>query len=456
MEHIGALILAAGKGTRMRSEHPKVLHTLLGEPMVWYVYQALEGLVPEAAVWTVVGHGADQMRAAFPARTPGFVLQERQLGTGHALQAAWPALEAAGMATVLVVNGDTPLVPRASLAALLEAFRAQGPALAFLTVDLPAPGAFGRVVRGPGGAVAAIVEAKDYDPAAHGPETGEINSGIYVLDMAAVGPLLPRLCNSNASGEFYITDLVDLAVGAGLPVLGVRAGNDPQLLGVNSPAELARAEELLRARIVDELLESGVTVHQPGAAVVGPRATLEPGCAITGPCELYGATTIAAGASVASHTWVKDSTIGPGALVRPFCHIEGASIGPQCQIGPFARLRPLAVTEEGARVGNFVEMKKARLGPGAKAGHLTYLGDTQVGAGANIGAGTITCNYDGKHKHETVIGQDAFIGSNTALVAPVRIGDRALVGAGSVITKDVGDDMLALERSRQRELPRRK
>lgn len=456
MEHIGALILAAGKGTRMRSERPKVLHTLLGEPMVWYVYQALEGLVPGDAVWTVVGHGVQQMRAAFPGRTPGFVLQERQLGTGHALQTAWPALGEAGVDTLLVVNGDTPLVPRAALEVLLEAFHARRPALALLTVDLPDPGAFGRVVRDPGGDVAAIVEARDYDPAAHGPESGEINSGIYALDVAAVAPLLPRLDNSNASGEFYITDLVGLATRAGLPVLGVRAGADPQLLGVNSPAELARAEELLRARIVEGLLEAGVMVHQPGAAVVGPRAVLEPGCEISGPCEILGTTRVAAGASVGAQTWIRDSDIGPGALVRPFCHIEGAQVGPDCQIGPFARLRPQAVTEEGARVGNFVEMKKARLGPGAKAGHLSYLGDAQVGAGANIGAGTITCNYDGKNKHLTVIGQDAFIGSNTALVAPVRIGDRALVGAGSVITRDVGDDMLALERSRQRELPRRK
>jgi bifunctional UDP-N-acetylglucosamine pyrophosphorylase/glucosamine-1-phosphate N-acetyltransferase len=456
MAHTGALILAAGKGTRMRSERPKVLHTLLGEPMLWHVYRALEGLVPDSAVWTVVGHGAQQMRAAFPGRTPGFVVQERQLGTGHALQTAWPALDSAGVGTLLVVNGDTPLVPRAALAALLDEFQARRPALAFLTVDLPDPGAFGRVVRDAHGAVAAIVEAKDYDPAVHGPLGGEINSGIYAQDMAAVGPLLPRQGNANASGEFYITDLVALAVQAGLPVLGVRGGADPQLLGVNSPAELARAEELLRASIVDGLLDAGVMVHQPGTAVVGPRAVLEPGCEISGPCEIHGATRIAAGASVGSHCWIRDAEIGPGALVRPFCHIEGASVGPDCQIGPFARLRPQAVTEQGARVGNFVEMKKARLGPGAKASHLTYLGDAQVGAGANIGAGTITCNYDGRSKHETVIGEGAFIGSNTALVAPVRIGDRALVGAGSVITRDVGDDMLALERSRQRELPRRK
>ncbi len=272
-------------------------------------------------------------------------------------------------------------------------------------MDLPDPGAFGRVARDERGAVTAIVEARDYDPESHGPESGEINSGIYVLDVAAVAPLLERLDNGNASGEFYITDLVALAAADGLAVLGVRAGNDPQLLGVNSPAELARAEELLRARIVDGLLESGVTVHQPGGAVGGPRGVLEPGCEISGPCELYGATRVAAGASVGSHCWIKDAEIGPGALVRPFCHIEGASVGPDCQIGPFARLRPQAVTEQGARVGNFVEMKKARLGPGAKAGHLTYLGDAEVGAGANIGAGTITCNYDGKNKHRTVIGR---------------------------------------------------
>ncbi len=455
MAQTGALILAAGKGTRMRSERPKVLHTLLGEPMLWYVLKALDGLVPQEATWTVVGHGADAVRAAFPEHEAGFVLQERQLGTGHALQTAWPAVTASGVGSLLVVNGDTPLVPRDGLRMLREAFAASGAALAFLTVDLAEPGAFGRVVRGPDGACTAIVEAKDFDPAVHGAQSGEINAGSYVLDVAAVGPLLDRLTDDNASGEFYITDLVALAVASGLRVEAVRGGANPQLLGVNSPEELVRAEDLLRAGVVAFWTQEGVTVRQGASVVIGPRSALAPGCEITGPCELYGEVLVGPGARIDSHCVLRDSSVAGGAHVKSFCHIEGAAIGPDCQVGPYARLRPGAVLEDGSRVGNFVEVKKARLGKGAKASHLTYLGDAEVGAGANIGAGTITCNYDGVHKHKTVIGQGAFIGSNTALVAPVRVGDRALVGAGSVITRDVGDDMLALERSKQRQAPRR-
>jgi len=456
MAQTGALILAAGKGTRMRSERPKVLHTLLGEPMLWYVYQALDGLVDASAVWSVIGHGAEMVRAAFPTRESGFVLQERQLGTGHALQTAWPTLLAAGTETLLVLNGDTPLITTQSLRTLLDASRGSDTAVSFLTMELDDPGAFGRVVRAPDDAVAAIVEAKDFDPTRHGKETGEINSGIYVLNVAAVGPLLEKLRDDNASGEYYITDLVALAVAEGLSVLGVRNGSDPHLLGVNNPAELVEAEQRLRADIVATWLEAGVCIHGPDSAVIGPRATLAPGSEIFAPCELYGQVVVSSEARIDSHCWVLDSHIGEGAHIKSFCHLDGAQVGPGCQVGPYARLRPLAVLEQDARVGNFVEVKKARLGKGAKASHLSYLGDAHIGAGANIGAGTITCNYDGTHKHHTEIGQGAFIGSNTALVAPVRVGDGALVGAGSVITQDVGDNMLAVERSKQRQIPRRK
>ena len=424
MAQTGALILAAGKGTRMRSERPKVLHTLLGEPMLWYVHKALDGLVPAETTWTVIGHGADAVRAAFPGRESGFVLQEDQRGTGHALQTAWPRILDSGVAALLVVNGDTPLVPRDGLGALAQAFSDSGAALAFLTVDLDDPGAYGRVVRGPDGQCTAIVEAKDFDPATHGEATGEINSGIYALDVAAVGPLLERLSDDNASGELYITDLVGLAVAEGLGVQAVRGGPNPQLLGVNSPLELARTEELLRMGIVSFWMEEGVTVHQPDSAVIGPRAALSPGCEIFAPCELYGEVLTGAGTRIDSHCVIRDSHVGAGTHVKSFSHVESAAIGPNCQVGPYARLRPGAVLEDGSRVGNFVEMKKARLGKGAKASHLTYLGDAEVGAGANIGAGTITCNYDGVNKHQTVIGEGAFIGSNTALVAPVRVGER--------------------------------
>ncbi|MBU1003829.1 MAG: bifunctional UDP-N-acetylglucosamine diphosphorylase/glucosamine-1-phosphate N-acetyltransferase GlmU [Proteobacteria bacterium] len=450
---VAALVLAAGKGTRMRSERPKVLHTLLAEPMLDYVYTALDAIKPEALL-TVVGHGADQLRAAFPERNAGFILQERQLGTGHALQTAWERLMADAPETILVVNGDTPLVSPARLAGLIAEFRAQQADLAFLTVTLDHAGAFGRVVRHSDDSVRAIVEAKDFNPALHGPEKGEINAGIYALRPTTIGPLLGQLSNDNASGELYITDLVSLGIAHGLKVLALRSGRDLSLLGVNSPAELVAAEDLLRQGIVNRHLDSGVLIRQASQAVIGPRVELQPGCELAGPCELLGETKVACGAVIGPHVWIKDSRIGEGSSIKPFSHLEGARVARDCQIGPYARLRPLAVVEDEARVGNFVEMKKATLHKGAKAGHLSYLGDAEIGAGANIGAGTITCNYDGVRKHRTIIGENAFIGSNTALVAPVTVGDGALIGAGSVITKDVAPNTLAITRSKQKNLPR--
>ena len=451
----GALVLAAGKGTRMKSDRPKVLATLLGEPMLGYALAAAESLCGER-VWTVVGHAADAVRSAFPGASGRFLTQEPQLGTGHALQTAWPALRAAGLGWCLVVNGDTPLADAGRLAEFVRQAQAEGADLAFLSLDLDDPGAFGRVVRDPAGGVEAIVEAKDWKAAGGAAGPGEINAGIYWLRLDAVDPLLARLSADNAGGEFYITDLVGLAKAAGLAVAAVHAGRDPHLLGINSPAELARAEEFLRGRIVDGLLDAGVTVHRPDLVTVGPRAQVSPGAELFGPCEVLGASRVAPGAVVESHCVLRDAVLEPGCTVRSFSHLEEAQVGEGCVVGPYARLRPGAVLEEGARVGNFVEMKKAVLRRGAKANHLTYLGDAEVGEGANVGAGTITCNYDGANKHRTVIGAGAFIGSNTALVAPVKVGENALVGAGSVITKDVEPGQLALTRAPQRQMPRRK
>lgn len=456
-EGYGALVLAAGKGTRMHSEKPKVLHEILGEPMLWYLFRTLRPLFGDR-VWTVVGHKAEMLEQAFPEQTGTFVLQAEQLGTGHALQQAWQALDTAGLSHVLVVNGDTPLVSADALEHFMERTREEGAALSFISLTLEGPGAFGRVLRRggqPEGRVEAIIEAKDYDPAKHGPEPREINAGIYCLDMKAVEPLLGKLTNGNKSGEYYITDLIDLVVSAGLTVAAVNCGSDPALLGVNSPAELVRAEEYLRAEIVTDWLARHVIIRQAESVRIGPRVSLTPGAEITGPCELYGATDVQAGARLLSHTWVLSSSIGRDALIKPFSHLEKAQVGPECQVGPYARLRPGAVLETDARVGNFVEVKNSVLGPGVKAGHLSYLGDAEVGAQTNIGAGTITCNYDGKNKHKTRIGKEAFIGSNTALVAPVDVGDKALVGAGSVITQDVPESSLSIARSRQKNLVHR-
>jgi len=451
-ERIGALILAAGKGTRMKSDAPKVLRTLLGLPMAWYVHRAVSALCADR-VLTVVGHRAELVEAAFPELAGRFVLQAEQLGTGHALSVALPRLLGAGYSHVLVVNGDAPLVTADSLGRFVEAALAARADVAFVSIELPAPGAYGRVVRQGGGV--RIVEAKDFDPARDGAPTGEINAGVYCLRLESVAPLLGTLDNDNKSGEYYITDLVGLAGAAGLAVAAVNRGHDEAYLGINSPRELVAAEEILRRRIVDAHLEAGVVIRAAAAARIGPQAAIAPGAELCGPVELYGTTTIGSGAIVASHCVLVDAVIDDQATIHPFCHIEDARVSTGCQVGPYARLRPKSVLEAGARVGNFVEMKKSRLGPGAKAGHLAYLGDAEVGAGANIGAGAITCNYDGTHKHRTVIGEGAFIGSNSALVAPVAIGAGALVGAGSVITSDVPDNALALGRGRQVIKPRK-
>lgn len=444
-----AVVLAAGKGTRMKSEKPKVLHTLLGEPMLGYVLGALGRLFGEN-VYSVIGHGAEQVRSAFPELTDGrFILQKEQKGTGHALQVAWEELKSLGLDKVLVINGDTPVASTRALEVLIAAARQDDADLAFMTLTLEDPAHFGRVVRDEAGMVSAIVEAKDYDVSKYGHETGEINAGIYLIDMQSVAPLLDSLSDDNKSGEYYITDLVGLAVEEGLTVSGISAGDDPLLLGINSPLELAAAEEMIRAEIVREWLSRGVVIHAPGSVRIGPRVVLDPDTEISGPTELYGKSSTGPGAVIGSHVVILDSEIGPGSEIRSFSHLDNAIVGENCQVGPYARLRPGALMQEGARIGNFVEMKKAVLGPGAKANHLSYLGDTEVGARSNIGAGTITCNYDGKNKYKTIIGEESFIGSNTALVAPVKLGARSLIGAGSVITKDVDDDTLAVSRAKQ-------
>ncbi|WP_419785720.1 bifunctional UDP-N-acetylglucosamine diphosphorylase/glucosamine-1-phosphate N-acetyltransferase GlmU [Pseudodesulfovibrio sp.] len=445
---ITALVLAAGKGTRMHSPRPKVLQTLLREPMLGYVYRALDPIFSD--IVTIVGHGADEVAAAFPGRN--FVLQAEQLGTGHAVQTGWDAVKESGATHCLVINGDTPLVMPEAIERLLEAQNAD---LAFMTITPKSPAAFGRVVRDEDRRITAIVEAKDYDIAVHGHATGEVNAGIYLLNVATIGPLLDQLKNSNASGEYYVTDLVGLAVTEGLTVSGVQCGDDLSLMGINSPRELIEAENALRRRIVEGLIDSGVLIHNPDTVIVGPGAKVEPGAEIFGHCEIYGESFVAAGAKLGSYNQITDCTFAPGCEIREFCHMEKANVGPDAQVGPYARLRPGAELKKGCRVGNFVEIKKSVVGEGSKASHLTYLGDTEVGAGVNIGAGTITCNYDGKNKFKTVISDGAFIGSNTALVAPVTVGRDALVGAGSTITKDVPDESAGIARGKQITIKRR-
>ena len=451
---LGALVLAGGKGTRMYSNLPKVLQPILGEPMLSYVHAALKPLFGDQ-IWTVIGHRADLLRLAFPQLEDRFVLQEQQLGTGHALQTAWPALREACLTHVLVVSGDVPLISKDTMTTFLNAMERSKSPLGFITLTLSDPGEYGRVLRS-GRTVSNIIEAKDYDSTIYGPEPNEINAGIYCLELDRIEPLLPLLQNKNKSGEFYITDLISLAVRADMDVVGVQCGDDSSLLGVNNPQELIRTENILREDIVRNWLEAGVFIHSSESVRIGPDVVIAPGARIQGPCEILGASRIAAHAEVEPFCHLNHVDLGEGAKVRSFSHLENATLKAGAMAGPYARLRPGAVLEEGSRVGNFVEVKNATLARGAKAGHLTYLGDAHIGEGANIGAGTITCNYDGHKKHRTTIAARAFIGSNTALVAPVSIGEGSVVGAGSTITKDVPENTLALTRPEQINKPRRK
>lgn len=449
-----ALILAGGKGTRMHSDKPKVLKTLLGEPMLYYVYKALESSFADK-IYTIVGFGAEHVQDAFPDRAEKFILQKEQLGTGHALQTAWESIKKSGCEYCFVINGDTPLVNKKSVIDFLASVQEDKADLSFLTIKPDGQNQFGRVIRDKNSQVLAIVEAKDYDESVHGPASGEVNAGIYCLKVSSIESLLFKLTNENRSGEYYITDLVDLAVANNMNVTAVNCGNSIDLMGINTPVELAKAESALRCKIVHELLEQGVVIHNYECAAIGPKAEIAPGAEISGPCEIFGESVLGSGSCVEFNVWMRNARIAENATIHSFSHITDCEVGVGCSVGPYGRLRPGAVLEEGAKIGNFVEVKKSRLGKGVKASHLTYLGDSEVGAGTNVGAGTITCNYDGKNKFKTIIGEDVFIGSNSALVAPVNIGAGSLIGAGSTITRNVNEGELAIARSKQVNLRRR-
>lgn len=448
-QRFSAVVLAAGKGTRMRSSKPKVMHTLLGSPMLAYVLASLEPVFGDQ-IFVISGHAADQLENAF--QGIAFIRQAEQLGTGHALMQAMPGLEAGGAERVLVINGDAPLVSAPAISDFVEA--AKGADLAFATITMADAGSYGRVILRDG-KLAAIIEARDFDPALHGPDAGLVNAGLYCFSIEALQKLLPRIGNANASGEYYITDLIGLALESGFSVRPISCGDDLALLGVNTPAELAQAEDLLARRTAERLLANGVIIHNPGQLRASPLAEIAPGCEISAPCEIYGRSILESGCEVGPYCLIRDSAIRAGAKIHAFSHLAGAQVGQDAIVGPYARLRPGAVLMREAHVGNFVELKKTVLGAGAKANHLTYLGDSEIGAGTNIGAGTITCNYDGKNKFQTVIGENCFIGSNSSLVAPVAIGADALVAAGSVVTGDVPPHMRAFGRARQVNKPKK-
>jgi bifunctional UDP-N-acetylglucosamine pyrophosphorylase/glucosamine-1-phosphate N-acetyltransferase len=450
---ICALVLSAGKGTRMKSALPKVLHLLLGEPMLWYVHYALRGVFDRQDIFYVIGYKADLIKDSLDFIQGQTVYQQAQLGTGHALQCAYSYLVERGYEWCLVVNGDVPLLNMEKVLPMMEQALLSKVAMAFLTIYLDDPKGYGRVIRDDSGNLKGIVEEKDIgDKVVR--ETKEVNAGIYFINLKMIKDYLFKLTNENRQGEYYLPQLIEFLVRDGRKVLGVSAGEDTAFLGVNSSRELVKCDELLRNKITSELLDKGVLIYNPDQVRIGPKVEIEVGARITGPVEIYGECSIERDVVIDSYVWITNSKISFGSRIFSFSHIEEATIGPNSKIGPFARLRPGAVLVEDVKVGNFVEIKKSLLEKGVKASHLSYLGDSFIGEDTNIGAGTITCNYDGKNKHKTYIGRSVFVGSNTSLVAPLKIGDRALIGAGSTITKDVPNGALALERSEQKNLKR--
>ena len=437
---LSVIILAAGQGTRMRSELPKVLHGLAGRPLLAHVLATARGLADDVCI--VYGHGGVAVPATFAGEPLRWVLQADQLGTGHAARHAMEHTPAGNR--VLILYGDVPLLTRATLERLLDA--APGDELAILTVDMDDPAGYGRVLRD-GGAVTGIVEHKD----ARGAELSitEINTGVMVCPGDRLKGWLAALGNDNAQGEYYLTDVVAMAVADGVTVHGIKAGSVSEVMGINDKKQLAQAERVLQARLVDELMADGVGFADPARVDIRGTLTCGRDVFIDVNAVFEGEVSLGDGTRIESNNLIRDSRLGPGTVVHSNCHIEGATSGNNCEIGPFARLRPGAELANDVKVGNFVEVKKSRIGDGSKVNHLTYIGDAEIGTAVNVGAGTITCNYDGAMKHRTTIGDGAFIGSGVNLVAPVEVGAGATIGAGSTITKPAPAHELTLERSKQ-------
>ncbi|GAA3550492.1 bifunctional UDP-N-acetylglucosamine diphosphorylase/glucosamine-1-phosphate N-acetyltransferase GlmU [Zobellella aerophila] len=439
-----AVILAAGKGTRMRSPLPKVLHPVAGKPMVSHVIEAAKACAVDG-IHLVYGHGAEQLKARIDEPGLSWVHQAEQLGTGHAVAVALPDM--ADNDRVLVLYGDTPLLQPETLTRLLAAQPAGGVGL--LTVTLDNPTGYGRIVR-ENGQVIGIVEQKDASPEQLA--INEVNTGVLVAQAKQLKGWLARLNNDNAQGEYYLTDIFAMAHADGCEVATVQPESTTEVEGANDRVQLAGLERAYQAMQAERLMRSGVTLLDParfdlrGSLTTGEEVTIDVNVIVEGRVTLGHHVKIGAGCIL------KDCTIADHAEVKPYSIIEGAELGVDSSAGPFARLRPGAVLAEDAHVGNFVEMKKSRLGAGSKAGHLSYLGDAEIGDKVNIGAGTITCNYDGVNKFQTVIEDGVFVGSDTQLVAPVRIGKNATLGAGSTITKDVAEAELVITRVRQRHI----
>ncbi|WP_180101108.1 bifunctional UDP-N-acetylglucosamine diphosphorylase/glucosamine-1-phosphate N-acetyltransferase GlmU [Acinetobacter sp. YH12151] len=435
------IILAAGKGTRMRSSLPKVLQPLAGRPLLGHVIDTAKKLNADNII-TIYGHGGEQVQAAFTAQKIKWVEQSEQLGTGHAVQMTLPVLPQDGVS--LILSGDVPCINPFTLQKLLDATAETG--IGLVTLTLPDANGYGRIVR-KNGQIQAIVEHKDATNEQR--QIQEINTGIYAVSNAKLHQWLPNLSNENVQGEYYLTDIVAMALADGMQVASVEPEMAFEVEGVNDRVQLAALERQFQACQAKQLMQQGVHLIDPsrfdlrGNLTVGQDVQIDINVIIEGDCELGDHVEIGAGCII------KNTKIAAGTKVQPYSIFDNAIVGEDTQIGPFARLRPGAKLAAEVHIGNFVEVKNTTIGVGSKANHFTYLGDAEIGAGSNIGAGTITCNYDGANKFKTIIGDQAFIGSNSSLVAPVKIGNGATVGAGSTITRDVEDNSLAVERSKQ-------
>ncbi len=442
MSLLEIIILAAGQGKRMRSPRPKVLHTVGGRPMLAHVLATARTLAPRA-VHIVYGHGGDQVRAAITDGNVNWVHQAEQHGTGHAMAQALPSVPDG--ARVLVLYGDVPLIRSETLKKLIES---AGDGLGVLTARLANPAGYGRIVRDPAGRVVRIVEDKDATAAERA--IAEINTGFLTAPAGRLKGWVGALRNHNAQGEYYLTDIIGMAAADGQPIGSVTASDTVEILGVNSPQELARVERHYQKDRADEVMQQGVTLRDParfdlrGTLTAGRDVIIDINVVIEGQVELGD------GVVIGPNNVIRDAVIGAGTVIQPNCVIEETVIGADCRIGPFARLRPGTKLADHVHIGNFVEVKNSELAAGSKANHLAYLGDATVGAKVNIGAGAITANYDGAHKHRTVIGDNASIGANGVLVAPVTVGAGATIGAGSVISKDAPAGELTLTRAEQR------
>jgi bifunctional UDP-N-acetylglucosamine pyrophosphorylase/glucosamine-1-phosphate N-acetyltransferase len=439
---LSVIILAAGQGTRMKSALPKVMHKLAGMPMLEHVYNRSLELAAED-IHIVYGHGGEHLHEYCSDFDVEWVLQDKQLGTAHAVEQASPHIEDDHV--VLILYGDVPLIKANTLKTLIS--NVTKDSIALLTVDLQDPTGYGRIIRD-SGKVTAIVEHKDATDAQK--QIKEVNTGILALYAGYLNACLKKIDNNNVQGEFYLTDIIELAVNDGKTVVTTQPENTYEVEGVNDRNQLSRLERIKQREMVEAIMADGITVADPsrvdirGELVIGNDSFIDVNCIFEGKVSIGSNVIIGAGSVIS------DSTIGDGCIIKPYSVIEKAVIDSKVEVGPFARLRPGTSLKENSRVGNFVEIKNTQLGTGSKANHLTYLGDTDVGSNVNIGAGTITCNYDGANKHKTIIKDGAFIGSDTQLVAPVTVGENATIGAGSTITRDTEDGELTLSRTEQK------